>query len=293
MPEYKTFAVIGGDLRQAHIANRLMEQDNMVYAFLLEKNAALHKKLRDPMLLYEVLPTCDVVILPLPMTSDGKTISSPFSDAKLDIKECFALISPKTVVLAGRVDDESRRLADELGINLIDYFVREELAVRNAVITAEGALSIAIEETPISIFGSHCLVTGHGRIARSLIRALKAMGARVSVGARKQGDLAEIEAEGCQAVHINAMAKILPTVDIIFNTVPARLFTRALLSRVKNTALLIDLASKPGGVDLEAAGDLRIKTIWALSLPGKTAPISAGEIILDTILNCLAEQEEL
>ena len=64
-----------------------------------------------------------------------------------------------------------------------------------------------------------------------------------------------------------------------------------MLCAVKSESLLIDLASKPGGVAFDAARELGVRTIWALSLPGKTAPISAGEIILETIENCLTEQE--
>ena len=61
---------------------------------------------------------------------------------------------------------------------------------------------------------------------------------------------------------------------------------------LKKGSLLIDLASKPGGVDIEEAGNAGVKTIWALSLPGKVAPISSGEIIARTILNILEERGE-
>ena len=48
---------------------------------------------------------------------------------------------------------------------------------------------------------------------------------------------------------------------------------------------------KSGGVDFDAAKEAGVKVIWALSLPGKTAPITAGKIIKDTILNILNELE--
>lgn len=150
-----------------------------------------------------------------------------------------------------------------------------------------------MEELPISLFGSSCLIVGHGRIAKALMRILRGLGANVTVAARKYGDLAEIEAEGCHAVHIAALAGRVSSADVVFNTVPSRVLTRETLSRLRRDALVIDLASKPGGVDLGAAAEMCIKTIWALSLPGKAAPISAGEIILETIGNCLSEKEVL
>ncbi|WP_302779389.1 NAD(P)-dependent oxidoreductase, partial [Anaerotruncus colihominis] len=183
-------------------------------------------------------------------------------------------------------------LAEQFDIEMIDYLEREELAVKNAVITAEGAVAIAMEELPIALFGSRCLIVGHGRIARALIRILRGMGASVTVAARSYGSLAEIEAEGCRAVRTDALKTSVKAADVVINTVPARMLTEPVLSALKHDALVIDLASRPGGVDLAAAGRLGVKTIWALSLPGKTAPITAGEIILHTIENCLSELEE-
>lgn len=42
-------------------------------------------------------------------------------------------------------------------------------------------------------------------------------------------------------------------------------------------------------MDFDAAAKLGVKVIWALSLPGKVAPVSAGAIIKETIVNVLGE----
>ena len=83
--------------------------------------------------------------------------------------------------------------------------------------------------------------------------------------------------------------KNIKTYDIIFNTIPALILDEEILSNVKKDALIIDLASKPGGVDFEAAKALGVRVIWALSLPGKVAPVSSGAIIKDTIMNIIKE----
>ena len=46
---------------------------------------------------------------------------------------------------------------------------------------------------------------------------------------------------------------------------------------------------RSAGVDLEAAKELGVKVIWALSLPGKVAPVTAGEMIKNTVLNIINE----
>ena len=136
------------------------------------------------------------------------------------------------------------------------------------------------------------LVTGFGRIGRVLCRLLVAMGAQVTVAARKYSDFAWIGIFGAKAVHTDSLAEASAQADLVFNTVPSLLFDQKVLSALPKEAVVIDLASKPGGVDFAAAGRLGVKTIWALSLPGKVAPISSGEAIMDTILNILDERRE-
>lgn len=248
MTAYKTFAVVGGDLRQAHVANRLAAQGKTVYAMLLETNSALEKSLvcaEDP---EDVLPQCDVIIFPLPMSTDERHVNAPFSKQKVRVCDCLSGLKPGACVLGGKVSPAMRALAESCGVTIIDYFEREELCVKNAVITAEGAASIAMEELPISLFGSRCMITGHGRISKALMRILRGMGADVTVAARKHGDLAEIEAEGCRAVHIATLAEHVRGMDVLFNTVPARILTAGILEKLGPDTLLIDLASKPGGV---------------------------------------------
>lgn len=63
------------------------------------------------------------------------------------------------------------------------------------------------------------------------------------------------------------------------------------LLALSDHALIIDLASNPGGVDFDAASAMGRRVIHALSLPGKVAPITAGDMIKDTICNILEEQE--
>ena len=75
----------------------------------------------------------------------------------------------------------------------------------------------------------------------------------------------------------------------MINTVPARVLGEAELAELRPDCLVIDLASKPGGVDLDAAARLGKKVVWALSLPGKVAPVTAGRAIRTAIYNILSE----
>lgn len=159
----------------------------------------------------------------------------------------------------------------------------------NAPPTAEGTVQIALEELPITLHGARVLVIGYGRVGKAAAQRFAALGARVSVSARKYEDLAWAEAMGYGVEQTGALVGWLCGYDLVVNTVPARVLSGRELRDLKEGALVIDLASKPGGVDFDAAARLGVKVVWALSLPGKVAPVSAGRAIKNTIYNILTE----
>ena len=148
-----------------------------------------------------------------------------------------------------------------------------------------------MEELPITLQGAHTLVLGNGRIGSLLAAKLAALGAHVTVSARSPRDFARIEAAGHSSLHTRFLAGHLTGFDLVINTVPARVLGAAELAELPERCLILDLASKPGGIDFRAAEQLGLETIWALGLPGKVAPGSAGQAIVDTILQILTEQE--
>lgn len=288
--QQKTFAVVGGDLRQAWLAGRLAQKGYRVHTALLDREVELSPRVHKEEMLSKAVEPADVVVLPLPASVDGQRVNAPFAHRPAELKELFPMLGGK-LVLAGKTANLAQ-LAQQNGAELVDYFAREELAVLNSIPTAEGALELAMAELPTTIFGTRVLVTGFGRIGRVLCRLLVAMGAQVTVAARKYSDFAWIGIFGAKAVHTDSLAEASAQADLVFNTVPSLLFDQKVLSALPKEAVVIDLASKPGGVDFAAAGRLGVKTIWALSLPGKVAPISSGEAIMDTILNILDERRE-
>ncbi|MEG1017345.1 MAG: dipicolinate synthase, partial [Oscillospiraceae bacterium] len=110
------------------------------------------------------------------------------------------------------------------------------------------------------------------------------------VSARRTEDTAYAESLGYNAQKTARLGEKKLRYDAIVNTVPALLFTPDVIDAVEPGTLIVDLASKPGGVDGEYAKSSGMNYIWALSLPGKVAPKTAGQIIKETIENMLAER---
>ncbi len=281
------FWVVGGDMRQAKLAELLADDGHTVHTFGLEKLGELPGAEGEDCL--DGIALADCVVLPLPAAGEGSLLNAPLAAGYHPLAEILNALRPGQVLCAGMVSGALTDMASERGLLLHDYFRREELAVANAVPTVEGAVQIAMEELPITLHRARALVIGYGRLGKLLAHRLSALGARVSVAARKYVDLAWIEAFGYGVEHTGQLEGWLCGYDLVINTVPARILGEEALADLRPGCLVIDLASKPGGVDFEAAARLGVKVIWALSLPGKVAPITAGQSIKSTIYNILHE----
>ena len=178
------FWVLGGDMRQGKLAQLLAEDGHRVHTYALEDGAVPAPGLTaEPGL--SGVEQADCVVLPLPVSSGGELLNAPLSRLSPPITEVLAPLSPGQMLCGGRVDPVTAALAAERGLTIRDYFAREELAVANAVPTAEGAVQIAMEQLPITIHGARVLVVGFGRVGRALAQRLAALGAKVTVAARR------------------------------------------------------------------------------------------------------------
>lgn len=291
-----TFAILGGDARQFSLADLLAEKGAEVRCYGLPR-----EKMKKAVLVTsdwrEAIADADAVILALPASPDGVRVHIPLAAGEEipTLKSVFSEI-PRGVFLAGgRFSPAAKALAEQYGHTPFDYAQSEEFQTRNALPTAEGAVAILMERMSRTVSGLPVAITGYGRIAKALAKLLHAMGAEVTVGARKPMALAEAACEGYKILRLNGEKSVMSLCEgqaAVFNTVPHWLFTKEALKSVGKDTLLIDLASAPGGVDVDAANGLGICVIWALSLPGKYAPVTAGEIIAETVL-CEMEKEGL
>ena len=283
-------AVIGGDLRIAKLAIMLANDGNEVYVYGLEKSEEIRrqKNIIQCDTIRKAIDDVEIVIGPIPFSSNGNTINMPFSDKEITIREMMHNINAK-VLIAGSILPEVYEMANDEYIEIIDIMKREELAVLNTIATAEGTIQVAIENTNRILHGSEVLILGFGRIGKVLARKLAGLSVKVTCAARKDEDLAWIEAYGHKSLNINNLGENLRLFDIIINTVPHIILTEQKLEYVKKETLLIDLASNPGGIDKKAIKDRNFKFVWALSLPGKVAPTTSAEFIKNTIYNILRE----
>ena len=288
MKDNVMFTLLGGDMRQVHLAELLCTDGHAVQLFGLDQltfppDIQVLERWQDR--------KEGIVILPMPVLQDERHINAPLSRFSHAAEPLISQLPPGTLVLGGGIPPALTALGEQKGLCLVDYLRREELAILNAIPTAEGALQIALEEMPITLHDCPCLIIGYGRIGKLLSRMLRALGADVTVAARKWKDFAGIRADGNRPVPSSPQLEELSAYSLIINTVPARMLNWAQLEQTRPDCLILDLASKPGGVDLTAAEECQRRVIWALSLPGKVAPVTSARFLRDTIYHILQEKE--
>ena len=260
--ERKRFAVVGSDARQAAAGRALARAGYQVDG-------------------PEDIALADYILLPLPL-----------DETKTPLAELLRAAKPGTLALGGMLSAQAQAIAREAGVELVDYFAREELTIRNAIPTAEGCIAILMQERKRTLFGSAVLMTGFGPVGQALGVRLAALGAQVTVAARRPAQRALAESLGLRSIELRRLADIVSAFDTVVNTVPAQVLTETVLTQLRPESLIIDLASKPGGTDFAAAERLGHRAIHALSLPAVCAPETAGEAVAQTVCDILREREE-
>ena len=198
-------------------------------------------------------------------------------------------LQPTQLILGGRVKAEEQRMAQARGLQLRDYFLREELTVANAAATAEAALQVAMEHLDRTLLGTNCLVLGFGRIGKLLSFRLHGLGAQVTAAARKASDRAWIRAYGWNALDTAALTGELEPFPVVFNTVPSLLLDEPLLKELPGGCLYVELASVPGA-EICAAQQLGVRCIRAAGLPGQLVPATAAEAIREAVYQMILEE---
>lgn len=272
-------AMVGGDAREKHVIQHLLRQNLTLCILGLPQEyaqGAVYAKS-----IYEALGNADVLILPMPGINSHGQVHAPLVEEKVVLSlESLKLMKPGSTVYTGIEKPHLKTLVNSAGHRLVEVAEQDEFAILNSIPSAEGAIAIALQQSAITLHRSNCVILGFGRLGITLARMLLALGAKVQVVARNGAQRSRAWEMGCSTKDFDQLKLVLEDADFIFNTVPFQLIQKQELTVIRPTeTLIIDLASEPGGVDLELAKKYGIKAIFAPGLPGKVAPKTAGHIL--------------
>ena len=274
--------VIGGDSRILELIKILEKEGNELNLYGLEQCEELkaYNHFND---IASALENSELVITSIPLSKNGKSINSIYTTKEILVVDLFNNVKNKKIITGNLTEEIKSCIKEESNNEIIDILKYEDLTVLNAIPTAEGAIQIAMEKSKITLHGSKCLILGFGRIGKILAKMLIGIGADVYCEARKQSDIAWIKSYGYNAIDLTELDIYLNDFDFIFNTIPHLILDKDKLSLINKECVLIDLASKPGGIDFDEAKNLKLQTEWALALPGKVAPRTSANYIYQII----------
>ncbi len=287
------YLVLGGDLRNVKLAGMLADDGNRVYSFGQDRSDEIldDGRIEKCTSLKTAMEKAQVIIGPVPFSSNEDFINAPFAHDKIMIDDLMKTNKGK-IFISGSIKDNLRKQLDEKYMEVIDIMKRDDLAILNTIATAEGTIEVAIKNTDKILQGSRVLILGFGRVGKIVANKFSKMSAIVTCAARKVSDLAWIKAYGYNSLNINDMLYDLKEFDIIINTVPQTILRERELKHIDAEALLIDLASSPGGIDGKMAKSMGLNFIWALALPGRIAPSSSAKFIKDTVYTIIEEMSK-
>lgn len=280
--------IIGGDFRQLEVIRILAPKLSKIYLIGFEDASIPYKDVIKVTGQTAPLHEVDSILLPIPGIQDNGIAESTFSKEKIILtKELINKTKHNSTIYSGIITPFLNQLAKKTNRQLVALFARNDVAILNSIPTAEGALMLAIKHTDITIHNANVLVLGFGRIGKTITRLFSAVGAKVTVLVNKKEDEARVMEMGFHPLLEASLESTIPSQHIVINTIPALILTATLIKKMSSDALIIDLASKPGGTDFTAAKKHNIQTLWPLGLPAKVAPRTAGTIIGKTLLELL------
>jgi dipicolinate synthase subunit A len=283
-------AFIGGDARQLEVIQMFSELDASITLIGFDNLHNQFSGISKSKLTPDAVKNADALILPAVGTDESGIVDSIFSTGELVLKDEHIGALPKhCTVYTGMAKGYLKKLCARHSISLVQLFDRDDVAIYNSIPTAEGALMMAIQNTDITIHGSVCMVLGFGRTGVTMARTLKGLGARVKVGVRRSDHFARAEEMGYEPFYTRDLIDQVHNIDLLFNTIPTMIVTAQVIANIPHRAVIIDLASKPGGTDFRFAEKRGIKALLAPSLPGIVAPKTAGRILANALCQLISE----
>lgn len=285
MEKNSTVLVIGGDKRLFYLAEKLEDTfiKVMTNGLTGSKDSVKPKSINS---LWEMLSEADVVVTPIPFTRDKESL---FTDGKvtINIEEFIRHLYPNQILFGGNIPEDVVKRAAGREVICHDFMKMEQVAVDNALTTAEGAVAEAIGLSVYNIHANPCFVLGYGRCGKAIAKALDALGADVTVAARSKAALLEAAIQGYHTVPLNRIKEKVDKAVFIFNTIPDMILTKPIIETLNKEAIIIDIASAPGGTDFAACEAMGITAKLSLGIPGRFSPKTSADILYRAILNKL------
>lgn len=278
----REIVMIGGDIRQYYLAVDLLNSGYGVSAYgeIFDQQIPGVKKLEGKAQVWEKLQQdYSILVLPVPVSMDGEFVKG---GKTICLSELCVHMGMGESIFGGKVSKGIELSCEKKHGICVDFMNVKEVAEKNAVPTAEGAITEASILGNCQLTNSECLIMGYGICGTVLADKLNKFGAKVTVMEQKEEKRVKARKNGLEAISFLETDE-LKKYTYLFNTVPAMVADEAFLKQCSLNLCMIDLASAPGGIDFEYAKKAGMSARLCPGLPGKYAPKTAGEILAEQI----------
>lgn len=285
--EGKILAIVGGDRREQEIARQAVRSGATVricgFPLPIEGIAGVSVAASPR----EAVMEAEILLLPLPGMTGPAVFAPDAAEPVIIDQAVLSMMRAGGLVLGGSATAAFEELIAACGLKFMGYEHNEAGRIARAPAIVEGAIARIVGETQRTINGANVVQIGYGVVGRQLAGALRALGARTAIVARSR--IRQEEAKACGHLSASDPADVgyLREADLLINTVPARVIDEALLSKIPESCLVLDLASPPGGVEQEAAARTKRRVVWARGL-GATSPVSVAHAQWAVIIDLIA-----
>lgn len=275
------YAVIGGDLRQAYLIPELLSETPYVCHYALcqppLKIASATSSLEN------VLSRSASIICPIPLSKDGSFLNQSWVKEPIPLSHLTSPLKKGQRFFAGCLTDSVLKELRQKGVLPYDFMKDGGLSHFNTIATAEGVICEAIQASPQNLHHSKCAVLGYGKCGFAIASALKGLSCTVTVASISEEERAKASVAVNEALDFPEFYQKIGSFDFIFNTAPALVLPKEQLQQVSSHAVILDIASAPGGVDFKAAKELSKTALLCPALPGRYAPLSSAKAIVKSI----------
>ena len=269
------------DMRQVYLAEIMTKRGLNVRCLDIRNSGTVKEQLEK---LKSFLAEADMLILPIPVTK--------IPEQKMLNDILNKNLTNDTLVLGGCFSPEQQELLERRDIHYLDFMKDEIVTEENAVATAEGVIAELVNYSPYNIEEAKIIVTGYGCCGRAVAARLKALGARVTVLARRREVRKLAKKDGFYAADFAFGPEEAMGAAMVVNTVPALVVTEKIIRELPRDAYIVDIASGEGGTDFACAREYGIHADHVLGIPGKYAPKESAYILERSVERFILKEKQ-
>ena len=269
--------LIGGDRRNLELAKLLICDENNVVKTFANENMNI-EGVEEYSSLEEAISTSNIIVTAIPISKDKKYLTSNYTNLKIELEYFFSKLK-NSFLISGMIPKEFEDIIKNNNNNVLDLLKDESYVIANAKITVEGIIKYLIENTKTSIFNSKILIIGYGRIGKILCNVLKNFTENIYCVSNRNDEIELMKANAIKSISYEELDKYLKEFEIIVNTVPKLILNNKKIMKLNKEVFVLDIASKPGGIDHDFAAKNNINCLWKLGIPSEISPIECAKII--------------